>query len=807
MRSAKIVTFLLTYTLVIFASSTVMAQWVIDGVAVGTGTQYQQQQKVVEDASGGAIIVWADSRNGSSNWDIFAQRVDARGNVLWTSGGVAICTATGMQESPEIVSDGSGGAIIVWQDSRGSDKDLYAQRVTADGAVQWTTDGVPICTATGEQGEHAVVTDGVGGAVIVWSDLRSGYLDIYAQRIDHSGTIRWTSNGIVVCSAANFQSKPDASFDKSGYILISWLDSRSGQPQIYAQKIDTSGVAAWTGDGKGVRTSPYGKDDVYIVSNDHGCAMVIWVEEQSDPSYNDINANFLDSYGDTMMEVATIASSIMDLPLLEVVSDGKGGAILAWYQASDIHAQRLINACEKQWGVDGVVVSSGTVNMVGHTLTGDGTGGAVIAWVDIRYNEMDVFSQRVDRFGNKLWSANGIAVTTYEGEQYVLESTTDGDCGAIIVWRDHRVQENHGDIYAQKIEKNGFWGDPTPVIYSVRDVPGDQGGFVYLSWFASTPDISMDSRFDRYTLWRAINATDAERLIAKGAKVIESLPMLGSIGGVDSSKPVIRKELFGSTTIFWELVDTQQAYYLDAYSKTLATLFDSTDVCTEYHYFQIIAHTDDPTIFWKSSPDSGYSVDNLSPCTPQELKGVQSFVPEGLEISWQPNEEEDLANYAIYRGLSEDFEPSPSNLIAEPCDTFYFDEDWRWDSGFYYKVAAVDIHGNESGYALLGPDDVTGEEDWKVPNVNFLAQNYPNPFNPTTRIAFGLEKRGSVDIRIFDARGRLVRILVATTLEPGKYEVQWDGRDRTGKFVGSGVYFIRMNTGSFVRTRKAVLLR
>ena len=63
----------------------------------------------------------------------------------------AICIATGDQSSPTIVADGAGGSIITWYDLRSGSSDIYAQRINAAGVVQWTANGVAICTATGEQ--------------------------------------------------------------------------------------------------------------------------------------------------------------------------------------------------------------------------------------------------------------------------------------------------------------------------------------------------------------------------------------------------------------------------------------------------------------------------------------------------------------------------------------------------------------------------------------------------------------------------------------------------------------------------------
>ena len=126
----------------------------------------------VGDGAGGAIIVWQDKRSGS-NVDIYAQRVNANGDVQWTANGVAICSADSDQVSPAIVRDGNGGAIIAWQDKRSGSYDIYAQRVNAAGALQWSpSTGVPVCTAAFDQVNIAMVSDGNGGALLTWEDYR-----------------------------------------------------------------------------------------------------------------------------------------------------------------------------------------------------------------------------------------------------------------------------------------------------------------------------------------------------------------------------------------------------------------------------------------------------------------------------------------------------------------------------------------------------------------------------------------------------------------------------------------------------------
>ena len=79
--------------------------------------------------------------------DIMAQRIDASGTVLWTSNGAPVCTASSLQNTPQLVSDGAGGAIISWEDWRSyGQPDIYAQRISFNGFTNWTFNGVAICT-------------------------------------------------------------------------------------------------------------------------------------------------------------------------------------------------------------------------------------------------------------------------------------------------------------------------------------------------------------------------------------------------------------------------------------------------------------------------------------------------------------------------------------------------------------------------------------------------------------------------------------------------------------------------------------
>jgi len=92
-----------------------------------------------------------------------------------------------------------------------------------------------------------------------------------------------------------------------------------------------------------------------------------------------------------------------------------------------------------------------------------------------------------------------------------------------------------------------------------------------------------------------------------------------------------------------------------------------------------------------------------------------------------------------------------------------------------------------------------------------LRQNHPNPFNPSTAIRFDIPVSVGtgipVRLDVFDLRGRRIDRLVEGVRAPGSYDVSWDGRDRSGRSVGSGVYVYRITAGGFTSTKKMVLLK
>lgn len=216
-------------------NSSGVAQW---SNVILTSATNNNAPAIVPDGSGGAVVSW------SAGVGIFAQRVTSAGVRLWspTNGGVTLATTGTL---PAMIGDGAGGAIVTWQDLRSSTNfNVYAQKVNGSGVPQWTANGAEVCMATADQRSPAIVSDGGSGAIVTWYDSRSGATgdDVFAQRIDASGTSLWTLDGVPVCTAPDDQQFPTLATDGAGGAFIAWQDGRKGtDDDIYAHHLNPGG--------------------------------------------------------------------------------------------------------------------------------------------------------------------------------------------------------------------------------------------------------------------------------------------------------------------------------------------------------------------------------------------------------------------------------------------------------------------------------------------------------------------------------------------------------------------------------------
>jgi hypothetical protein len=359
----------------------------------------------------GIIVAWRDTRN-SSEGDIYAQKINGNGIPQWVVGGMPVTTAVGVQEDPGLVSDGTGGAIIVWQDGRAGpgNSDIYAQRLSGSGLPQWIVTGMPVCDAPGDQVLPAITLTGLtgnSGAYVAWADSRGADQDIYAQWLSVDGGRQWPLNGVVVTAAPGNQTRPV--INGSGP-SIAWEDYRNGgDSDIYAQRLSPTGSQVWTADGVQVAGTPNASAPAIAVDQ-VGATYVVWQDERNGAANRDIFAQRIDFSG-------TLA-----------------------------------------WPTNGVTVSGAPGNQASPVVIASAFPSAIVAWEDARNGPTDLFAQRVSSSGTGLWATDGVPISTAANGQRrvrLFVPLDSGFPGAILVWEDDRNAGTGTDVYAARVAVTG----------------------------------------------------------------------------------------------------------------------------------------------------------------------------------------------------------------------------------------------------------------------------------------------------------------------------------------------------------------
>lgn len=295
--------------------------WPAQGMALCTAAGRQERLSIISDFAGGAIVAWSDQRAGIGSDDVFAVRIQASGAVApgWPANGLGVCTASGPQRFPAMVPDGSGGAFLTWADERSvaGSPDIYAQHALASGAADpgWTADGVAVCTALGSQSSPAIVESGSHGALIVWTDTRSGATaDVYAGRLLLTGALdpAWPADGRALCSALNSQATVMVARDGYGGAIATWTDFRASlsNPDIYAQHVSSAGVVdpQWTVDGVAVSVANGSQASPKLVADGSGGAVIVWTDSRNGSTNADVYAQRIQANGSLGGDVVGVAS-------------------------------------------------------------------------------------------------------------------------------------------------------------------------------------------------------------------------------------------------------------------------------------------------------------------------------------------------------------------------------------------------------------------------------------------------------------------------------------------------------------------
>ena len=430
----------------------------------------------------------------------------------WQLNGEPACGSPRAQIGVRSVSDGAGGAIVTWVDLRNGNGDIFAQRLSEAGQRLWGSDGNPVCVVRGDQDPLAAVSDGAGGVILVWHDYRCGS-SVFAQRIDADGRILWDPGGVALASSAEWQVDPVGTSDGHGGLIAVWLDGRGAN---YAQRIDAEGRPRW-----GPAGVPVGGGYVTSIEAD-GSGGAIFAFTGIENGHSQIMAQRVDSTGALSwpggVTVFRVPVDGVYADAAVVIADGAGGALLAWEDVRagnyyHVYAQRLGPAGNAEWTPNGVAVCTANGGQVSPQMVADGTHGTLVVWKDGRNgNGSDIYARRVSASGDTLWQTYGNPVCTASGVQEGASIVSDGAGGAIVTWQDGRGPAR--DIYAQRFTGAG------QMLWATNGVPlctaaGDQ----------TAPLLVSDGQGGAIAAWNDARISPAEsRIFAQRVDASGSAP-------------------------------------------------------------------------------------------------------------------------------------------------------------------------------------------------------------------------------------------------------------------------------------------
>ena len=413
----------------------------------------------IDDMKGGAITLTISSPSPTVYF-IYAIRVDHNGNLPWGLNGRKVDSSNVYQVSPLGVSDEKGGAIVVWPRGANPWSWLCYQRIDSIGNKAWGDTACRVVLSD-SQINPVVVSDNAGGVIVAWQQWQHGQYDIYAQRIDSSGILRWGDNGVAVCMADSSQEYPAMTCDNSGNSVIAWADYRNGQYDIYGQRLNSNGISFWPLNGiafcdtNGPQTfswgySPYGS---YIVMATDTTIIVTWIDQRTGNCDIYAQSYSLGGLPNWLSQGIPICDTINRQRGVGLSLDGKGGVFFCWIDErngyKNIYVQRINRNGQKLWANQGIPITTSDSTYFYQRIVNDGRSGAIICWQDRRTGNYDIYAQHIDSLGNIVWDTNGMPVCTAVNNQQYQEMIASDSGRAIICWTDYRSGSSRG--YAQKV--------------------------------------------------------------------------------------------------------------------------------------------------------------------------------------------------------------------------------------------------------------------------------------------------------------------------------------------------------------------
>ncbi|MCF7796839.1 MAG: T9SS type A sorting domain-containing protein [Candidatus Marinimicrobia bacterium] len=333
----------------------------------------------------------------------------------------------------------------------------------ADETFLWPDNGVPVRQGVHIEWQRTGDANADGTMIFAWSDTRTGDRDVYAQKVDTDGNTLWGDTGVRLSNAMGRQEDPVLVSDGNGGAFVSWIDYRDDEGgDVYVQHVTASGEISWDAAGVPVAVNDGSQQLVNMARGADGYAYVIW--------YDTFLSQETDIFGTVLnLDGPLVDTAVNGFPVVTAsgsqssnsIETSGSEAVIVWMDSrepdnSNIYAQRVDTTFTRLWGDNGKLVcgNAGPEDKP-KVVPADGNRVAV-AWKDSRVNQQgDIYAQLLDENGDAVWTTDGIPVTSHTAKQENVRLKTDGTANIYIIWEDFRNQSEYSDVYIQSLDFNG----------------------------------------------------------------------------------------------------------------------------------------------------------------------------------------------------------------------------------------------------------------------------------------------------------------------------------------------------------------
>ncbi len=349
---------------------------------------------------------------------------------------LVVADGAGEQVQPKIVATSDGGCYISWYSSE-TGYDVRLQRLDADGVEQWAHNGVLVADrGFSSTQEYDLDVDTSGHAVLVFRDDRFGGTLVTAQRVAPDGSFTWGANGIQFGNGTDFVASPDLAATSDGDTVIGWINNSDTK----LARISAAGSVEWettiSGGGPGINLAS-------MHGSDNGSVIMSWVQFTAffDPKH--LYAQKIDDMGNEAWasRVAVYdGGSLQFGNFPEFEPDGAGGAVFSWYDTANslnVYAQRLGSDGTEIFPHNGIAVSTNGRERVSPTATFDAqSDSVVVSWTELDNNQgsQGIYAQRLDNTGARQWGSDGVVISSIDSNESLWSQPRALDDSIVILW-------------------------------------------------------------------------------------------------------------------------------------------------------------------------------------------------------------------------------------------------------------------------------------------------------------------------------------------------------------------------------------